>query len=108
MWQIFFRILLIYQILKLSFDPAETLLFCTCKQTMLRCRNAILYLSLIDRNKFRQEGVGSLLGFFIGACQKLSQDFSMAFAVAQLRSELPNQTKAEFVAIEIIMMRGKM
>jgi hypothetical protein len=25
------------------------------------------------------------------------EDFSMAFAVAQLRSELPNQTEAEFV-----------
>jgi hypothetical protein len=76
MWQIFFLVPLIYQILKLSFDPAETELFCTCKQTMLRCRNTILYLSLIDRNKFQQEGVGSLLGFFLEARQELSQDFT--------------------------------
>jgi hypothetical protein len=50
--------------------------FALKKQTMLRCRNAILYLSLIDRNKFQQEGVGSLLGFFLEARQELSQDFT--------------------------------
>jgi hypothetical protein len=73
---------------------------------MLRCRNAILYLSLIDRNKFQQEGGGIIVRLlYRGKSKTVTRFFH---GVRSCEVNCPNQTEAEFVAIEINMMRGNM